>query len=158
VERIHCSHCSCNNHKVENCYHTTKPKCTICKWIGHEAENCCFKKKTQKSWKDKNNIVADATSTKGEAHIAEIGSGEETLMAYDAKNPTLYDNPFFKDVSNPNVYTNVATNESACMYDWLVDSGSTNHITNWWELYSTYEPMLGATIHRVSSKISQVAG
>ena len=98
------------------------------------------------------------TSTKGEAHIAEIGSDEETLMACDAKNPTLYDNPFFKDVSDPNVYTNVATNESAHMYDWLADSGSTNHITNWQELYSSYEPTPGATVHRVSGKISQVAG
>jgi len=42
------------------------------------------------------------------------------------------------------------------MYDWLVDSGSTNHITNWWELYSSYEPTPEATIHRVGSKISQV--
>ena len=44
------------------------------------------------------------------------------------------------------------------MYDWLVDSGSTNHITNWWELYSSYEPTLGATVHRVSGKITLVAG
>jgi len=117
-----------------------KPKCTICKRIGHEAENCCFKKKTQKSQKDKNNIVTDMTSTKGEAHIAEIGSDEEMLMACNAENPTLYDNPFFKDVSNPNVYTNVTTNESACMYDWLADSGSTNHITNQWE-YSSWPNM-----------------
>jgi len=71
----------------------------------------------QKSRKDKNNIVADMTSTKGEVHITEIRSDEETLMACNAENPTLYDNPFFEDISNPNVYTNVATNESAHMYD-----------------------------------------
>ena len=147
-----------NNHKVKNCYHATKPKCTICKWIGHEAKNCRFKKKTQKPQKDKNNIVTNVTSTKGEAHIAEIGSEEETLMACDAENPTLYDNPFFEDISDPNVYTNVTTNESAHMYDWLVDSGSINHITNWREFYSSYEPMPEATVHGVGGKISQVAG
>ena len=98
------------------------------------------------------------TSTKGEVHIAEIGSDEEMLMACNAENLTLYDNPFFKDVSNPNVYTNVTTNESACMYDWLADSGSTNHITNQWELYSSYEPMPEATVHGVGGKISQVTG
>jgi len=112
----------------------------------------------QKSWKDKNNIVANITSTKGEAHIAEIGSDKETLMACNAENPTLYNNPFFENISDPNVYTNVATNESTHMYDWLADSRSTNHITNRWELYSSYEPMLGATVHEVGGKISQVAG
>jgi len=39
----------------------------------------------------------------------------------------------------------------------LVDSRSTNHITNRRELYSSYEPMPGATVHGVSGKISQVA-
>jgi len=130
MECIHCTYCSRDNHKVENCYHTAKPKCTICKWIGHKAENCHFKKKAQKPWKDKNNIVAEATSTKGEAHIMEIGSDEEALMACNAEIPTLYDNPFYKDISDLNVYTNIATNESACMYDWLADTRLTNHITN----------------------------
>ena len=158
MERIHCTHCGRDNHKVKNCYYAAKPKCMICKWIRHKAKNCRFKKKAQKPWKDKNNIVVEATSTKGEAHIVEIGSDEEALMACDAEIPTLYNNPFYKDISDPNIYTNIATNESTCMYDWLADTGSTNHITNRQELYSSYEPTPGATVHRVSSKISLVAG
>jgi len=35
----------------------------------------------------------------------EIGSDKEALMACDAEIPTLYDNPFYKNVSDLNVYT-----------------------------------------------------
>ena len=115
IEHLHCSHCGRDNHKIENCYHIAKPKCMICKWIRHEANNCHFKKKMQKPRKDKNTIVTKVTSTKGEAHIVEIGSDEETLMACDAENPTLFDNPFIKDVTDLNVYS-ASKNRSNVLY------------------------------------------
>jgi hypothetical protein len=67
--------------------------------------------------------------------------------------------PFIDNVYDYNVqYENFAANESAHMYDWLADTGSTNHISNRRELFSSYEPMLEATVHGVGSKITQVAG
>jgi len=37
-------------------------------------------------------------STEREVHITEIGSDKEMLIAYNAENPTLYNNPFIRDV------------------------------------------------------------
>src|SRR6267154_2602667 len=44
------------------------------------------------------------------------------------------------------------------MYEWLADTGSTHHISNWREIFSSYEPMPEAIVHGVGGKITQVAG
>jgi hypothetical protein len=82
-----------------------------------------------------------------------IDSDAETLTAIEV------DDPFFDNINDYNVqYESFAANESARMYDWLADTGSTNHISNWRKLFSSYEPTLEATVHGVGGKITQVAG
>ena len=105
-------------------------------------------------------MAADATAPKKETNVAEaIGDGEETLAAIGGDLHMLPDDPFVDDIYDYNVkYANVASNESIRMYDWLADSGSTNHITNRRELFSSYEPTPEATVHGVGGKIIQVEG
>jgi hypothetical protein len=82
-----------------------------------------------------------------------IDSDAETLTAIEV------DDPFFNNVNDYNVqYKSFAANESACICDWLMDTGSTNYISNQCELFSSYEPTPEATVHGVGSKITQVAG
>jgi transposase InsO family protein len=146
-----------------------KPKCTHCKRLGHPEDRCRFKKKNQKSTsqrdKDKRTIAAAAT-TKKETHTTEAGSDNETLTAMDAETSIdaesfMIDDPFIDDTTEYNSYlaSQASTNDdSSRLYDWLVDSGSTNHITNQRKLFTIYGETPGATIHRVGGKITQVIG
>jgi hypothetical protein len=71
----------------------------------------------------------------------------------------MNDDPLIDNLYDYNVrFANVATNSDDHLYDWLADTGSTNHITYRRELFSTYEPTPGVTVHGVSGKITQVAG
>jgi hypothetical protein len=162
MQRMHCMHCGCNNHNIENCYHIAKPKCPICNRIGHKEEKCRFKKKTQKPRRQKDKLVNDTiapNAPKKQSNIAEIGSDEETLAAVRNEDPMMNDDPLIDNLYDYNVrFANVATNTDDHLYDWLADTGSTNHITYRCELFSTYEPTLGVTVHGVGGKITQVAG
>ena len=44
------------------------------------------------------------------------------------------------------------------MYDWLADSGSTNHIMCQCDFFSSYEPTPDVTVHGISGKTIQVEG
>ena len=156
-----CTHCGRDNHTVENCYHAAKPKCTICKKIGHKEDQCRFKKKTQKPRKGKEKMVADAITLKKETNIAEAGSDEENLAAIGDDHSMIIDDPFFDNIYdyNNNVnYEGLASNTTDRMYEWLAGSGSTNHISNRRELFSSYELTPEATVHGVGGKITQVVG
>jgi hypothetical protein len=159
---MHCMHCGRDNHNIENCYHIAKPKCPICNRIGHKEEKCRFKKKTQKPRRQKDKLVNDTiapNAPKKQLNIAEIGSDEETLAAVRNEDPMMNDDPLINNLYDYNVrFANVATNTDDHLYDWLADTGSTNHITYRCELFSTYEPTLGVTVHGVGGKITQVAG
>jgi hypothetical protein len=162
MQRLYCTHCGRDNHEAKNCYHINKPKCTICKKIGHESDKCRFKKKSAKTRKSKDKMVAEATSNKKETNVAETKSDdEETLaaIAADSDHTMLTDDPFIDDISDENVnVSNLAANKTDRMYDWLADTGSTNHITNRREIFSSYEQTPEATVHGVGGKIIQVAG
>ena len=68
----HCDHCCRNNHKIEDCYHASKPKCTVCKRLGHEKETCRIaKKKQMRPQKPKDKLVANVITPKKETNIAE---------------------------------------------------------------------------------------
>jgi hypothetical protein len=156
---LHCTHYGRNNHKIKDCYHASKPKCTVCKKLSHKEDKCSFKKKTQKPCKSKNKKIAELSALKKETHIVEIGSDNETLVAIGDNHFMITDDPLINDIFDYNVqYGNLAANSSDHMYNWLVDIGSTNHILNWHENFSSYEPTPEATIHGVSGKITQVMG
>jgi hypothetical protein len=156
---LHCTHCGRNNHKIEDCYHASKPKCTVCKKLGHKEEECTFKKKTQKPHKSKDKKIAESSALKKETHIVENRSDNETLAAIGDNHFIITDDPLIDDVFDYNVqYGNLAANSSDCMYDWLADTRSTNHISNRHKNFSSYEPTPEATVHGVSGKIIQVVG
>jgi hypothetical protein len=169
ARRIKCSHCGQNNHKAENCYHASKPKCTHCKRLGHPEDRCRFKKKNQKSTsqrnKDKRTIAATAM-TKKETHATEAGSDDETLTAMDAETSIdaesfMINDPFIDNTTEYDSYlaSQASTNDDLSrLYDWLADSGSTNHITNQRKLFTIYKETPGATVHGVGGKITQVIG
>lgn len=152
----HCTHCGRNNHNVEDCYHSAKPKCQICKKLGHKDEECRFKKKGQKPKKGKDKMVAN--TTKNQTHIAQLETEEEETLA-SMETETLTEETFIEENDDYKMYlASLAANENARMYDWLADSGSTNHIANRRELFSSYERTPEATVHGVGGNITQVAG
>jgi hypothetical protein len=108
-------------------------KCSSCEKVGHTSDDCRSKKKVFSSSprKDKDKMVADALSTK-EANIAEEGMDmdEETLMAIDAASSSYLDQDRENNANyDYDVYlASRASNSETRMYDWLADSGSTNHI------------------------------
>ena len=163
--KIKCTHCGRTNHKVEDCYHASKPKCTLCEKIGHTEDQCYSKKKTStsNSRNDKKKQIADALASKKETHVAEetADSDEETLMAMNAESSNNANADQFLIDPNYDYDVNLASpayNEDARMYDWLADSGSTNHIACRRDLFSSYEQTPDATVHGVGGKIIQVAG
>jgi hypothetical protein len=157
--RPKCSRCGRTNHKTEDCYSTSKPKCNFCNKLGHKEKQCRLKKKALKPQTNKEKMVADATSKQPEANIAEVGEEEESLMAMDLEEfpdieYDLTDTAYDHDMH----YASICSNESARMYDWLADTGSTNHIANWRDLFSSYEPTPEATVYGVGGKITSVVG
>src|SRR6266566_610854 len=102
-----------------------------------------------------------AMTLKKETNIAEAGSDEENLAAIGDDHSMIIDDPFFDNIYdyNNNVnYQGLASNTTDRMYEWLADSGSTNHISNRRELFSSYELTPEATVHGVGGKITQVVG
>jgi hypothetical protein len=132
---------------------------TVCKRISHKEDQCCFKKKTQKPHKQKEKLIANTTALKKEAHVAKVGTDEEMLVAIGDDQNMNIDNSLFDNIYNYNVhYANLAFNKDYHIYDWLADSGSTNHISNWCEIFSSYKPTPEATVYGVGDKITYVIG
>ena len=155
-----CIHCGRENHKSEDCYHfLEKPHCSNCNRIGHEKEEACQnKKKTQKPHRDKGKMVADATSTKNQAnvaqnkvHIVHTDTDEEVLMVVNNNEELNLEDPYMHFASDIN-------EDLSRMYLWLADSSATHHITSQRDLFSTYKYTPGATVHGVGGKIIQVQG
>ena len=152
-----CTHCGRTNHKIENCYHILKPKCSYCKKLGHEEALCKTKKKTSHPH-NKDKIVTEALASPQEANATldydDYDDKEaETLTALNANSfnePILFDDDMY--------LANSTVNEASHMYDWLADSGSIHHITNRHELFSSYKPTPQAIVHGVGGKIIQVVG
>jgi hypothetical protein len=165
-QRAKCMHCGRKNHKAADCYHASKPKCTVCKKIGHKEDQCRFKKKSIKPCLQKDKFVAKAIAPKKEAHITEAEEEQEEEIAATAMQNTdamLTDEPLYATTLYDNVEeydVNLAStiNKASQMYDWLADSGSTHHITNQCKMFSLYEPTPEATIHSVGGKIIRVLG
>jgi hypothetical protein len=99
---LHCTHCGCNNHKIEDCYHASKPKCTVCKKLGHKEDECSFKKKTQKPCKSKDKKITESSALKKETHIVENGSDDEILAAIGDDHFMITNNPLIDNVFNYN--------------------------------------------------------
>jgi len=157
-----CTHCGRDNHKVENCYHASKPKCPVCKRLGHIKEKCRFKGKYTKSQKQKEKQVPETATDKKETNVAETGvkidSDIETLVAIDAsENMMIEDDPFVDDI-DMYLASSADNDDASRVYDWLADSGSTHHITNRREFFQSYEPTPDATVHGVGGAISEVKG
>jgi hypothetical protein len=131
-----------------------------CKKLGHKEDQCHFKKKTKLFQKGKEKVVANAITLNKEMNITEaMSDNEETFTTIRGNNHMLTNNPFIENVYDYNIqYFSLATNINNCMYDWLADIRSTNHISNWHKIFSLYKPMPEAIIHSVSGKIIQIAG
>jgi hypothetical protein len=152
--RQYCTHCGRTNHKIDDCYHLAKPKCSSCNKLGHKVDDCRFKKKNYRR-QQKHDLVTDAT--KKEANIAEHKSDdEETLAAVETT--SVVDAPSYNNEYENDVYLASTVNENSRMYDWLADTGSTNHISNQREIFSSYEPTPDVTVHGVGGKTVQVQG
>ena len=160
--KLKCMHCGHTNHKFENYYHALKPKCTICKKLGHNGDHCQknkdkLKKKKSSFQTNKDKRVINTLTTKEETQLAEVNEDDEdeTLTAMEIEKSSLSDCVSLYDCND---LASLTSNEVSHMYDWLADSESTNHITNWHEFFSSYEPTPGATIQGVEGKIIQIEG
>jgi hypothetical protein len=159
-----CTHCGRSNHSAEDCYHATKPKCNFCKKLGHKEKTCRLKKKVSKPKKDKEKAVADATTSKTELNIAEIRSADDeenfAVMDQDDLQDAVSLGSDFDviDYDSAKHYASVDEINKGRMYDWLADSGSTNHIANRRDMFISFEPTPGATVHGVGGKTTSVEG
>ena len=100
-----------------------------------------------------------ANMIKNQTNIAQNQSDEEeTLALMNTKNFMLTEKSPVEENYNYQVYfTSLAANETACIYDWLADSGLINHTVNWCKLFSSYKHTLEATVYGVDGKITSVA-
>ena len=69
----------------------------------------------------------------------------------------MEEDPFIDDIDMFLASSN-QSNINVPIYDWLADSASTHHISNRHELFHTFEPTPGATVHGVGGKTSQIMG
>jgi hypothetical protein len=153
-----CAHCGKTNHKVQDCYHLAKPKCSFCNRLGHDEKECRTKKKQSRP-QNKEQLVAAALAPKQQSNITENEGDDELEEVWTAMNTeeNMYDHS--DSVGDDDLYlAQLAANENARMYDWLADSGSTNHITNRRELFTTYEATPDATVYGVGGKNINVVG
>ena len=119
---LHCTHCSRDNHKIEDCYHASKPKCTVCKKLGYKEDKCPFKKKTQKPCKSKDKKIAESSALKKETHIAKNGSDNEILAAIGNDHFMITDDPLIDNVFDYNIQYSMVIllpiQVIACMIGW----------------------------------------
>ena len=106
-------------------------------------------------------MVTDALLTK-EVNVAKEGmdTDKENLTAMDAASSSYLDQDRENNANyDYNVYlASRASNSETRMYDWLANSGSTNHIMCRCNFFSSYEPTLDVTVHGIGGKIIQVEG
>ena len=77
-------------------------------------------------------------------------------MVEEMKEETiLEEDPFIDDI-DMFLASSDQSNITVPVYDWLADSASTHHISNHHELFHTFEPTPGATVHGVGGKTSQI--
>jgi len=163
-DKMHCMTCGCDNHITENCFHTGKIKCYKCKKFRHKKAECHSKIKSEGSQKSKDQKVADTTLIKKESHIAEMAESskkaeKDILLIISDENPMITDDSKIKEDVYDDMYMHdafIGVNFSSHMYDWLVDSGSTNHIVNDRQLFTTFQPMRNTIVYGIGSKTSKV--
>ncbi len=162
-DKMHCTTCSRDNHIMENCFHVGKIKCYKCKKFRHKKAECRSKIKSEGSQKSKDQKVANATSIKKESHIAEMAESskkaeEDISLIVSDENPMITNDSKIEEDVYDDMYMHdafIGMNFSSHMYDWLVDSGLTNHIVNDWRLFTTFQPMRNTVVYGIGSKCNR---
>jgi hypothetical protein len=118
-------------------------KCRNCRKVGRYARDCWVEKKSKDKGKKKNN------NGKGKG-TDELNMVEEQI-AFVA-NEEYYKFDMF-DACNPE-----GNDERLILYDWLVDSAMTSHITQECEAFISYTLMENNSVTRVGGKEVSIAG
>lgn len=79
-------------------------------------------------------------------------------MVKDMKDETVLEDDLFIDNINMFLAFTDQSNINVPVYDWLADSTSMHHISNYHKLFHTFELTPEATVHGVGGKISQIMG
>ena len=100
---------------------------------------------------------------KPEAHIVEENIVEDddskTLNAVDGDNFMKLADPVFDNMYDYDMhYSTTFENDMSRMYEWLADTGSTNHITKEHDLFSTYETTCDAFVLGVGGNRTKIEG
>jgi len=163
--KCQCKHCGKNGHYTDQCRNIGKNKCRLCDGYGHDADEC--KKDNDQSQngkcKYKNNGSSSNKRSKNDAQNADDTTQQSVLhgqlVALNANNRAgakAYD-----DYNSYNSYQNVSSDSEyndGQTYDWLVDTGTTSHITHRREAFATYETILRVPISGVGGIQTFVIG
>ena len=153
-----CKYCWRPSHKSEDCWSLIKTKCKHCNKPGHPEKNCRMRRKQQKK-KGKEALVAEALTEKSEAHTVEIDETDnEHLAAVESTSYSTVE-PVFDNVYDSSYhYASSPFNKASRMYEWLADTGSTNHISNTCDIFSTYISANDAKVIGVGGMETKILG
>ena len=149
---------------------TNQNKCKHCNKAGHPEDHCRqARKKGHK--KGKKVLIAQVSSEwlgaqitqmlpdKAEMHLVYLDDkGIEALAALE-ENSTVAPTLDLDEMYNLNFHYATSTmNESSYMYEWLADTGSTNHICITHDLFLTYKAMHNSTVLGVGGNHIAIKG
>jgi hypothetical protein len=163
-KRPYCKHCKKHGHATDDCFLWDQDKCTHCGKSNHLLDDCFYKDKPKEQIKkgkakenpckhSKTKEVNAADSNQSYAAIEEVREATPRGITFDASE----DGQFF-NFSNNNVTDYSVNDESTLYYDWLADSATTSHITNWHDTFVTYESIQDTPITGVGRLQAQAVG
>jgi len=164
-EKLHCNHCRCDNHKKKDCKYLGQKKCTDCDrfhkgnkcWVPQKSGSKCLWKGKEKEGKPSNKRQKQSHSTEDGAEVnnanihgvfvnllaVSITGTDEVDTAEDEKIKIYCQE---KDLSCVNIVhlpvkSSLEMSKNEDLFEWVTDSASTVHITNWQDAFATYNPV-----------------
>jgi len=132
-----CSHCKHKNHNDTDCHflNDTLP-CSFCGLKGHTDKTCRKKRKKEKDEKGKKRKSGDNGGGDAKRQKKDVANVVEEEVISFLVNGEDYNYDTF------NVSDSLAMDERISYYDeWVVDTGTTSHITNRRDAFITYQAL-----------------
>ena len=163
-KRPFCKRCKKHGHTTDDCFLWDNEKCIHCNKTNHLAADCYYKdkpkpenKKTKAQEIPRKRLRIEeanaADSDQSYAAIEEVGEASADGITFDAS-----ERGQFFNFNKENVTDYSANDESTLYYDWLADSATTSHITNWHDTFVSYEPIQDTLITGVGGLKVQAIG
>ena len=167
-DKLHCSHCRCNNHKKKDCKYLGQKKCMDCNCF-HQGDKCWIPQESGSKhlWKGKEKEGKSSHKKQKQSHSAEDSAEANNASIHGAfvsllavsitktyevntvedENIKIYCcEKDLKDLSSVDLAHSSVTNspkmtKNEDSFEWVADSVSTVHITNQRNAFTTYNPV-----------------